>query len=124
MGASAAIGQYSPLGLPVGPAEVGCLTAKFKALWGRNRGNRWNQMKPLSDIGSSLLHVRIWMSLALSDVASKYRRTVLGPVWIVLGQVAVIIGIYLLRHSISPSVIGNFLLYLSASLPIWGLVSS
>lgn len=81
-------------------------------------------MKPLSDIGSSLLHVRIWMSLALSDVASKYRRTVLGPVWIVLGQVAIIIGIYLLRHSISPSVIGNFLLYLAASLPIWGLVSS
>lgn len=81
-------------------------------------------MKPLSDIGSSLLHVRIWMSLALSDVASKYRRTVLGPVWIVLAQVAVIIGIYFLRHSISPSVIGNFLLYLAASLPVWGLVSS
>ena len=81
-------------------------------------------MKPLSDIGSSLLRVRIWMSLAISDVAGKYRRTVLGPLWIVLGQVAVIIGIYLLRHSISPSVIGNFLLYLAASLPIWGLISS
>jgi ABC-type polysaccharide/polyol phosphate export permease len=81
-------------------------------------------MNPLSDIGLSLLRVRIWMSLAISDVAGKYRRTVLGPLWIVLGQVAVIIGIYLLRHSISPSVIGNFLLYLAASLPVWGLVSS
>lgn len=81
-------------------------------------------MKPLSDIGTSLASVRIWMSLAISDVDSKYRRTVLGPVWIVLGQVAVIIGIYLLRHSINPTVIGNFLLYLSASLPLWGLISS
>ena len=70
------------------------------------------------------MHGRIWMSLALSDVASKYRRTVLGPGWIVLAQVAVIFGIYWLRSSISPMILGNFLLYLAASLPIWGLISS
>jgi lipopolysaccharide transport system permease protein len=81
-------------------------------------------MNPLTDIGSSLKHVRIWTSLALSDIASKYRRTVLGPIWIVLAQVAVIVGIYFLRHSISPMVLGNFFVFLSASLPVWGLVSS
>jgi ABC-type polysaccharide/polyol phosphate export permease len=80
-------------------------------------------MQPLRDIADSLRHSRIWLSLALDDVASKYRRTILGPLWIVLVQSAVIVGIYLLRNSISPSVVGNFLLFLSASLPIWGLVS-
>lgn len=76
------------------------------------------------DIVRSALSWRIWGSIALDDIVGRYRRTILGPVWLVLGQFAFIFGVYFLHRSLMGGQQGNYLTYLAASLALWGLISS
>lgn len=78
----------------------------------------------LRELFSTLAHARVWLAIGVNDVLSRYRRTLLGPLWIVLAQFAVITGLYLLRHTIARVEMGNYYLFLSAGLPIWGLIAS
>lgn len=78
----------------------------------------------LKELTSTVVHTRIWMAIGVNDVASRYRRTLLGPLWIVLAQFAIITGLYLLRHTIARVEMGNYYLFLSSGLPIWGLIAS
>jgi ABC-type polysaccharide/polyol phosphate export permease len=77
----------------------------------------------LTEIIKSLTRWRIWGVIALDDVAGRYRRTVLGPLWLFLAQFAFIIGIYFLHRTLLGGERENYLLYLSASLPLWALLS-
>ena len=75
------------------------------------------------DILRSVFSWRIWGSIALDDVVGRYRRTILGPVWLVLGQFAFIIGVYFLHRSLMGGAQQNYLTYLAASLALWGLIA-
>lgn len=59
----------------------------------------------------------------MDDVVGRYRRTILGPLWLVIAQLAFIIGVYLLHRSLMSTDSRNYLTYLAASLPLWGLLS-
>lgn len=61
--------------------------------------------------------------LALDDVHGKYRRTVLGPLWITLGQAAIICGFAVVFSGVFRADPLTYLLYLSAGLPVWVLIS-
>ena len=79
-------------------------------------------MNALSDIISGISSWRIWMLIGTDDIISRYRRTILGPFWLVISQVAFIFGIWLLRKNFSNSSSTDFLLFLATSVPIWGLI--
>jgi ABC-type polysaccharide/polyol phosphate export permease len=81
-------------------------------------------MQALKEIWTSIAAWKIWLHIGLEDVVGRYRRTVLGPLWIVISQCAFIFGIYFIRHSISGGNDNNFLLYLSISIPAWNLIAS
>jgi ABC-type polysaccharide/polyol phosphate export permease len=80
-------------------------------------------MTSLKEIAKALFAWRIWWAIAVEDVVGRYRRTVIGPVWLVLSQAAFIGGIYILHKSLFGQGQSNFLLYLSISLPAWSLLS-
>jgi ABC-type polysaccharide/polyol phosphate export permease len=68
----------------------------------------------------------VWWAIAVDDVVARYRRTALGPLWIVLAQAAFIIGLYLLHRSLyaGGENQAQYLLFLSASMPVWALISN
>lgn len=81
-------------------------------------------MISLKEIVSAIFAWRVWWAIAVEDVVGRYRRTVFGPLWLVLSQAAFMGGIYLLHRTVLGQGQSNFLLYLSASLPAWTLIST
>lgn len=83
-------------------------------------------MHHLMELLRSLRAWNVWWAIALDDVVSRYRRTALGPMWIVIAQAAFVVGLYLLHRTLyaAGEKQGQYLLYLSASMPVWSLLSS
>jgi ABC-type polysaccharide/polyol phosphate export permease len=71
----------------------------------------------------SVLAVRIWWAISLDDVMGRYRRTLLGPAWMILAQVMWIGGIYLLHSKFFGASAPNYMSYLAAGLAVWALIS-
>lgn len=80
-------------------------------------------MSALKEITNSILAWKLWIAVGYEDVVGRYRRTSLGPIWIVIGQCVFIFGIYFLHRSLMGDSQLNYLLYLSVSLPLWTLLS-
>lgn len=76
------------------------------------------------DLAGSIYRLPLALRLALSDVHGKYQRTILGPMWIVLGQAATITGFVLVFSGLFRADPENYALYLAAGIPVWTLVSS
>jgi ABC-type polysaccharide/polyol phosphate export permease len=76
------------------------------------------------DLGGSLARLPLAARLALDDIHGKYRRTILGPLWLAIGQAATIGGFLVvfsgLLGSNDPV---NYALYLSAGIPVWALIA-
>jgi lipopolysaccharide transport system permease protein len=83
-------------------------------------------MHSLKELLRSLRAWNVWWAIALDDVLSRYRRTALGPLWIVLAQAAFVVGLYVLHRTLyaAQEQQGQYLLYLSASMPVWSLLAS
>lgn len=81
-------------------------------------------MRALREFGAALTAWPLWTAIAKDDVQGRYKRTALGPFWLVLSQAGFIIGIYLLHRTGLGGGNENFLYFLSASLPVWGLITS
>ncbi len=80
-------------------------------------------MQALQEIYRALFSWRIWWVIARDDVIGRYRRTALGPTWLIVAQAAWIGGIYILRDVWSHDNNSFYVLFLSASLASWGLIS-
>ena len=77
-----------------------------------------------ADLSGSVLRLPLAMRLALDDIHGKYRRTVLGPLWIAIGQAATIAGFVLVFSGLFQVAPENYALYLAAGFPVWALISS
>ncbi|MBC7768796.1 MAG: ABC transporter permease [Phycisphaerales bacterium] len=75
------------------------------------------------DLGGSLLRLPLAARLAADDIHGKYRRTVLGPLWISLGQAAMIAGFILVFSGLFNIEPQTYALYLAAGFPVWGFLS-
>jgi ABC-type polysaccharide/polyol phosphate export permease len=77
----------------------------------------------MDELIASLKAWRTWLAIAMDDVAGKYRRTVLGPLWLVMIQAGFIAGLWLLHRNIYGAGTDNFLAYLAVGLPLWSLLT-
>lgn len=75
------------------------------------------------DLAGSLARLPLAFRLAVNDIDNRYRRTVLGPLWITLGQAATIGGFVLVYSHLLRSQPESYALYLAAGIPAWMLVS-
>jgi ABC-type polysaccharide/polyol phosphate export permease len=62
--------------------------------------------------------------LASDDINGKYRRTVLGPLWIVIGQATTIAAFVLVFSGLFGMDPQAYAIYLAAGFPTWTLISS
>jgi lipopolysaccharide transport system permease protein len=74
-------------------------------------------------LAGSIARWPLALMLALNDINNRYRRTVLGPLWITLGQAATIGGFVLVFSHLLRSQPESYALYLAAGIPVWVLVS-
>jgi lipopolysaccharide transport system permease protein len=61
--------------------------------------------------------------MATHDIRLRYRRSLLGPFWLSITMAAQVLGIGLLFSQIMDLPIDTFLMYIGASLLIWGLIA-
>ncbi len=67
--------------------------------------------------GLKLWHV--WLFLAWQDVISKYRRSILGPLWIAGGMVATSLAISISWGAVSGQPLHDFLPYAMGGILVW-----
>lgn len=77
-----------------------------------------------SDIANSLSRTEVWIRLGFSDTASKYRRSILGPLWITLGMAITITGLGVFWSLIWKVDLSVFFPYLTAGILIWNFLVS
>lgn len=75
------------------------------------------------DVASSFYRIPLALRLALDDIQGRYRRTVLGPLWITLGQAATISGFLTVHAHLFGIEPAEYALYLSAGFPVWVFIS-
>ncbi len=78
----------------------------------------------VQDLSRSIVRLPLAVRLALDDIHGKYRRTVLGPLWIALGQAATIAGFTLVFSGLFNASPVEYALFLAAGLPAWALIST
>lgn len=66
----------------------------------------------------------IWWTLAWFDIVLRYRRSMLGPLWLTLSMGAMIIGMGPLYSSLFGTKLSQFFPHLALGLIFWGLFSS
>jgi ABC-type polysaccharide/polyol phosphate export permease len=76
------------------------------------------------DLSDGLRAIFIWRTLAANDVATRYRRTKLGPFWLTLSQAALIGGIGLSFSVIFARPLDEYIVYLAAGMTLWLFISS
>jgi ABC-type polysaccharide/polyol phosphate export permease len=75
-------------------------------------------------MADSIRHFPLAIRLAVDDIEGKYRRTALGPVWIILGQVGLIAGFLMIFTVLFGIDRSSYAIYLAAGFPVWALISS
>ena len=76
------------------------------------------------DLFCALGNYRLIHELAWNDIKQRYRRTVLGPLWISLSIAATILGLGLLFGAIFQQKNSSYLPYLAVGILFWTFISS
>jgi ABC-type polysaccharide/polyol phosphate export permease len=76
-------------------------------------------MSPILEFGRGLRDVHAWALLAWNDVRGRYRRTVLGPLWLTLSHGIFIGGLALAYSSIFDRPLNAYFVYLAAGITVW-----
>lgn len=74
------------------------------------------------ELWTGIAAVNIWFKLSVLDILSRYRRTLLGPLWHVLSHAATIIGLSLLYSRVFAQDARTYLLYVTTGLTVWSLI--
>ena len=76
------------------------------------------------DITAGLLSWRLWAFFGLQDIRQRYRRSLLGPIWLALGLGVTIFGIGFLYSQILKTPTGTFVPFIAISLLLWNMMAT
>ena len=68
------------------------------------------------DFVQAWLSWRLWLTLGLSDISIRYKRTLLGPLWITLSMSATFVALGILFSAILKNDVHSYLPYLAAGM--------
>lgn len=66
---------------------------------------------------------KIALRLALNDTRSRFNRTILGPIWIVISNMALVVGITVVFGGIFNRPIREFVVYVAFGIATWNFTS-
>ena len=76
------------------------------------------------DIVGALSRGQLWISLAIQDVAARYRGSILGPWWITLTMGALIGGMSVLYSKLMHLSLHQYVPWMSCGIVLWGFISA
>lgn len=77
----------------------------------------------LADMASAIGLRRLWLRLGWNDILQRYRRSVLGPLWLTVSMAIMIVSLGVVYAEIFQSPIDDFLPYLCLGFLVWGYFS-
>lgn len=77
--------------------------------------------RAIADILAGWRHRRLWMTLAREDISDQHRRTILGPLWILVNY-SLFVGAFILIFGVNSNV-ENFVLYVATGWLVWSYFS-
>lgn len=83
-----------------------------------------NASLALQDFKEGLVKWRIWGMLAYHDIRLKYRRSILGPLWLTLSMAITVYFMGFLYGNLFKIEINDYFPYLVAGMLAWSLISS
>jgi lipopolysaccharide transport system permease protein len=66
----------------------------------------------------------IWVHLGLQDIKNRYKRSLVGPLWIVISLAVMVIGMSFLFGRLFSQEGGRYIVYLTIGMMLWSLISS
>ncbi len=75
-----------------------------------------------SDLSKSIILKHVWINLALMEIKSSYRRTKIGPLWITLSTVILLISIGPLYALIFKVDFKSYFIYLACGFTFWAFI--
>jgi ABC-type polysaccharide/polyol phosphate export permease len=85
---------------------------------------RSNSDAALDDLRRGLRQWVLWTTLGWLDVKQRYRRAVLGPFWITISMLVMVVALGVLYAGIFHQEVRSFLPYLAGGFIVWGFISS
>ena len=78
----------------------------------------------LKDVVDGFRRLDVVWYLAYDDLRGRFRRTVLGPLWVALANLVFILGVGFVFSQVFQADLAGFLIYLAAGMAPWALFSS
>lgn len=81
------------------------------------------RQKAYLDLWDGLKKWKIWMALAWQDIKLRYRRSVIGPLWITLSMAITVYSMGFLYSRLFHMDLDSYFPYLVSGMLAWGLIS-
>ncbi|HVK24404.1 MAG TPA: ABC transporter permease [Actinokineospora sp.] len=78
--------------------------------------------RAIDDLRRGFHHRELWGHLGWQDIKQRYRRSVIGPLWITLSMAVTAAGLGLLYSQLFATPIGTFLPYLTVGFIVWNFM--
>jgi ABC-type polysaccharide/polyol phosphate export permease len=75
------------------------------------------------DFGNSFQQSRLWTTLAINDIAGRYRGSILGPFWITLAQAVFVFGISIVYGDLMHVSVEKYVPWMASGVVMWTLIS-
>jgi ABC-2 type transport system permease protein/lipopolysaccharide transport system permease protein len=80
--------------------------------------------KALKDLREGILSIHIWPMMALQEIRQRYRRSMLGPLWLTITTAAMLAAMGPIYAKLLNQRAGNYFVYLAVSFVSWSLLAS
>lgn len=78
----------------------------------------------LKDLITGLSMWRLWTTLGWNDIRQRYRRSLLGPLWLTASMAIMVLSLGVIYANIFKMSLAEFMPFLCIGLLVWGYVSS
>jgi ABC-type polysaccharide/polyol phosphate export permease len=80
--------------------------------------------RAITDLICGVGNYRIWMALAWQEIKQRYRRSVLGPLWLTLSTGIMIAAMGPLYNRLLGQALNSYFSYLATSIVVWQMIAS
>jgi lipopolysaccharide transport system permease protein len=87
-------------------------------------GFRTRLREVLASWGRSIRSWEIWVHLGIQDIKNRYKRSLVGPLWIAISLAVMVAGMSFLFGRLFSQEGGRYLMYLTIGMMLWSLISS
>jgi len=77
----------------------------------------------LADVAAPVRRWKIWFLMANQDISLRYRRSVLGPIWISLAMASLVLGLSILYSEVFRVDFHDYIVYIGCGFLAWFLIA-